>query len=119
MALGGMSRFLEKRGLADGFIIRFDWKNHAQVGKIYVLMVIAGFGGGLLIFLHDGMHIGAPLHFWAGVSIAALFAAGGATGLVMARGGGRGLGLVHAACNLTATLLFILSIITGFIELTE
>jgi len=113
MALSGLKRISDRKGIS-GFPGSFVWKRHVLKGKITVLCALAGLGEGLAIWALDGFAVGAAAHFAVGCAVGLLFAAGGLTGLRMARVGGTpALRGAHRICNLTAIALFAANVASG------
>ncbi len=92
---------------------KFDWKKHVFRGKLYVVITLAGFGGGLLIYALDGFGAPGP-HFIAGAAVASLYLIGGIAGLRLARGKApAGMKHLHFAATISATIIYLFSIASG------
>ncbi len=92
---------------------KFDWKKHVFRGKLYVVITLAGFGGGLLIYALDGFGAPGP-HFIAGAAVATLYLIGGIAGLRLARGKApAGMKHLHFAATISATIIYLFSIASG------
>jgi hypothetical protein len=114
MALSGLRRLFDKKKIFPRFPGSFAWQRHVLKGKIYIACALAGLGVGLSIWALDGFSIGALPHFAIGCGVGLLFAVGGAAGLRMARSKGTpALCRLHAICNLAATALFTINIVSG------
>jgi len=93
--------------------IKFDWKKHVFRGKLYVVITLAGFGGGLLIYALDGFGAPGP-HFIAGAAVASLYLIGGIAGLRLSRGKApAGMKHLHFAATISATIIYLFSIASG------
>lgn len=117
MLFSGLNRYFANRHIALKFIVQFNWKNHIKIGKVYFLAVTTGFSMGLVILWQGGLHIGSMLHFWIGIATVLLICLGGGTGMLLSKGKAKVLRLAHTVCNLAATVLFILNIVTGIVNL--
>jgi cytochrome c553 len=92
---------------------KFDWKKHVFRGKLYALITLGGFAGGLLIYALDGFGAPGP-HLIAGALVAGLYLIGGAAGLRLARGKApANLKFLHFAATTSATVIFLFSIVSG------
>ncbi len=104
---------LKRRYKAATTPFKFDWKKHVFRGKLYVIITLGGFAGGLLIYTLDGFGALVP-HFIAGAAVAALYLIGGVAGLRLARGKApASLKHLHFAANISATIIYLFSIVSG------
>jgi hypothetical protein len=117
MSLTGLKRFFIDIKKFEKFPVKFNRKKHAKLGKIYVVLVILGFFGGLAIFVLQNFHAGPALpHLVAGAAVAFLYAVAGIAGLKLAGTKGpspTGLKYTHLVCVTIATLLFVFNIVSG------
>ena len=118
MTLSGLSRFVSKRGIASRLIVDFNWRQHLVAGKWYVLMVLAGFMGGMTILWLEAFHVGSLWHFISGIAITVLYAAAGVMGLAMEKGS-ENFSTAHAFCALSATALFLFNIVSGLMKISQ
>lgn len=110
----GMERFLAQH---MGMRTQFLWKRHVAVGRIAILLWMAGLAGGLTVArLKWEVNFVTGAHYQTAFTMLPLMIFGAATGVFMDRKKARRtiLPLVHGVCNIVVLLLALYQIKTGW-----